>query len=220
MSGVARGFNRLAPIYDGLARAVFGNHLRKAQSVYLARIPKQSKILVLGGGSGWFLEELIRQTDPAAVFYLEISSKMIAASKARIQKNLPAFELGKITFFEGELAQMREEDDFDVICTHCFLDLFGPKKLEENMKSLHQKLRPNGLWYFSDFHIPQKYPMRVISSVLIKIMYLFFKWTCKIDAKQLPDFQSYFDAHQLKIGATTSFFGGMIVAKMYRKAEL
>ncbi|MEZ4686196.1 MAG: hypothetical protein R3B47_09055 [Bacteroidia bacterium] len=51
-------FNRLAPVYDFLASLVFGNRIRQAQRWLLDFIPEGSSILILGGGTGWILEEL------------------------------------------------------------------------------------------------------------------------------------------------------------------
>ena len=217
MSKVARGFDRLAPVYDLLASVVYGNRLRKAQSVFLTRLPKQAKMLVLGGGSGWFLEQLIRQSDPLKVVYVEISAKMVAATKARIQKNLPDFDISKIEFLTMDVEKMGVKTDFDVICTHCFLDLFGPEKLRETMTKLDQRLKEGGFWYFSDFKVPEKSPTRFIGKALIKLMYWFFRITCKIDAQTLPDFESDFERMAYLEKEKASYFGGMIEAKLFSK---
>ena len=219
MSAIARGFDRLAPIYDFLARAVYGNSLRKAQSVFLNQIKKNGRVLVVGGGSGWFLEQLIRVANPAEIFYVEISPKMIAASKARIQSNLPDYDIQRVSFIQGELKDLPQTAGFDSICTHCFLDLFGPEQLAHTVKQLKGHLNLGGKWYFSDFNVPERFPMRTISKLLIKVMYLFFNWTCSIDARQLPAFDKHFSENGLSATTSASFFGGMIVAKLLVKGE-
>lgn len=215
MNNVARGFNRLAPIYDSLARLVYGNSLRKAQTAFLEKLPKNAKILVLGGGSGWFLEQLILKAQPLEVSYLEISSKMIEQSKARIQKNLKDVSISRIQFIEADFEQVTIEGEFDAICTHCFLDLFGPAKLGSIMQKLKTLMKSGGIWYFSDFQHAGTQPMRWISKQLISLMYFFFRLNCQIDAKQLPAFESEFAKLKLIKKEEAAFYGGMIVARIY-----
>ena len=60
------------------------NH--QCTKVFIEHISRNSKILIVGGGTGWILEELskIYKTD-IEITYVEKSSQMIALSK---QKNI------------------------------------------------------------------------------------------------------------------------------------
>ena len=48
---IARGFDRLAPIYDGLTAFVFGGAIRRSQTCFLGSLAESAEILVVGGGS-------------------------------------------------------------------------------------------------------------------------------------------------------------------------
>jgi tRNA (cmo5U34)-methyltransferase len=52
---VARGFDRLAPFYDSLARLIIGKGIKQSQLHFLNHLRDKTKLLVLGGGTGWIL---------------------------------------------------------------------------------------------------------------------------------------------------------------------
>jgi tRNA (cmo5U34)-methyltransferase len=53
---VARGFDRLAPFYDSLARLIIGKGIKQSQLHFLNHLRGQNQgVLVLGGGTGWIL---------------------------------------------------------------------------------------------------------------------------------------------------------------------
>ncbi len=58
MKSTMNGFNRIAGVYDFLAKLVFGKHIRRSQEHFLKMVIQQNKVLVLGGGSGWILESI------------------------------------------------------------------------------------------------------------------------------------------------------------------
>src|SRR5687767_498288 len=76
-------FNFIAPVYDALAQLVYGKAQRRAQAHFLSMIPAGSSVLILGGGSGWILPELLRQSRPARVLFLEPSAQMMQRAKRR-----------------------------------------------------------------------------------------------------------------------------------------
>lgn len=212
---IAKGFDRIAGFYDFMARTVYGNSLRKAQSCFLPDLPDSAKVLVLGGGSGWFLEALMRQANPSKVVYVELSSEMLKRSEKRIRQNLPQ-ALPSVTFLqtraEDALAQFPDEK-FDVIVTHCLLDMYDDPTLQALVGHLCTGLQPAGIWYFSDFCKVDAGPMKHLSKVLLWTMYRFFRVTCGIQAHELPDFEKAFRENNLQQTASKVFFGGMIRAR-------
>src|SRR6187402_1340927 len=75
------GFDRLAPVYDKLAGLVFGKAIVDAQLVFLDRVRAGDRILILGGGTGWLLEKLLRKQPVCEVWYVESSSRMIELTR-------------------------------------------------------------------------------------------------------------------------------------------
>jgi tRNA (cmo5U34)-methyltransferase len=214
---VALGYDRLAAGYDLLARAVYGNALRRAQSCFLGDIGANDCVLVLGGGSGWFLEALLRQAQPRHVVYVELSAQMLARAQHRIRQNMPE-ACARVDFVHGRAEDALPDGSFDVVVTHCLLDMYDDADLPALVCHLMGCLRPGGHWYFSDFAVPPSWPMRGVAQALLWVMYRFFRLVCKIDARRLPDFGSAFASAGLEKLQGRAFFGGMIVAGWYRVA--
>lgn len=182
---MARGFDRLAGVYDVMAWLVYGTALRKAQACMLPLLPREAQVLVVGGGAGWFLEQLLRVAHPRHVRYVELSPRMMYLARARIERNCPHF-LDRVEFVQGSVEDVDAEGEYDVVVTHCLLDMFEGSQLQGIVQRLSASLRAGGGWYFSDFrHVP-RWPMRWVSGALIWAMYRFFRLTCKIPARRLP----------------------------------
>jgi tRNA (cmo5U34)-methyltransferase len=221
MSGerIGRGYDRLAASYDLLARAVYGNALRRAQSCFLDSLPTSATILVLGGGSGWFLEALLRVAQPRHVVYVELSAAMLQRSHRRISDHFPE-ALDRVQFVQGRAEDAAHWGQFEVLITHCLLDMYAQPALLSLMARLRGCLQADGIWYFSDFFVVKRGWMRPISRGLVWLMYRFFRLVCGIAATELPDFDAAFaDSGLVEVNART-FYGGMIKAKLYRKDQV
>ena len=57
---VEKGFDRLSAIYNGLSRLFFGRQLINAQDFFIKDIEEGSSILIVGGGTGKVLSEIIK----------------------------------------------------------------------------------------------------------------------------------------------------------------
>ncbi|UOQ74624.1 class I SAM-dependent methyltransferase [Hymenobacter cellulosilyticus] len=90
MATADTGFDRVAPFYDPLARLVFGNALQRAQQAALAGLPAgRPRVLIIGGGSGWVLGEVLQRRPDSRVLYLEASAMMLAKSRATLLHTTP-----------------------------------------------------------------------------------------------------------------------------------
>jgi len=212
----AQGFSRLSRIYDRLAGLVYGKALRKAQTHFLPQVKTSSRALVLGGGTGWFLEALLETGRVEAVTYVELSEGMMEKSKARIQANLPT-AYPKVVWVEGTIQEVEATPAFDLVCTHCFLDLFEGERLQSEVKAIQQRLQPGASWYFSDFKYAARWPMSWISRIMIWGMYRFFQWTCGIQAGRLAPFSEVLHGAGLRSQDRITTYGGMIEAVWYEE---
>ena len=216
---IAKGYDRLARHYDRLAGLVYGGALRRAQTCMLPQLPEGASVLVLGGGSGWFLEQLLQHCHPRRVVYVELSSEMFRLAQERIRQRLPAaFE--RVEFVLGRAEEADRWGQFDVVITHCLLDMYRQDDLQTLLQRLVPCLRAGGCWYFSDFAQVNAWPMRWVAGVLIWVMYRFFRWCCAIPATELPDFAAAFAQAGLLVADERSFFGQMIQARLYRRGGL
>lgn len=207
-------FDSIAPFYDSLSRLVFGDALRRAQVEHLGAIPEQAHVLLIGGGSGWLLEQLLLQKPQANVTYLESSAKMLELAQKRCKQF--AIPTATVSFRLGDEHSLQPDESFDVIITPFLLDLFPDDRLQHLMSRLYTTLRPGGCWLFSDFwsvHDPAPFWQRL----LLRSMYTFFGLVSGVKATQLPDFGLHFQRLRLQEQAGAHFYGGLIQAKAYRK---
>ena len=207
---INRGFDRIAPIYDGLARLVFGQCLKEAQIALFSEIEPDSKVLILGGGTGWILTEVFRLSQPSWVCYVEASHGMMARTQEEIRyRGLPQHRIG---LHLGTVETLRRSEKFEVVITPFFLDLFSAMtatQVIQDIKDLHQ---PHGIWLFTDF-LPQNLTQRT----LLKIMYSFFRLTCRIEGKHLLPFDQLFEAGGYYQDPGLQWRKGMLYSTIYRQ---
>jgi len=201
-------FDNIAPYYDLLGRIVFGRSIFESQLQYLSRIPSGSRILILGGGTGRILPILLEK-DPVIVTYLEPSLKMLERARTISPSKIP------VNFVLGSFECLKVNEVYDVIITPFVLDIFSMSELTHCMEKLTSVLSEQGSWFFIDFQLSSSFN-RYWQEPLINLMYRFFRLTCNIDADRLLDFGKLFEANRLLPIESTSFFGGVIVSRIYR----
>ena len=203
-------FNTVARPYDFISRLVFGDSLVEAQTSLLHYIPSNSQILIVGGGTGWILEE-ISKIHPAGlqIVYVEVSSTMIDLSKKRNYKQ------NSVSFIHQPVEDFLSETLFDVVITPFFFDLFLREKVDSLFSHIHDQLKINGLWLYTDF-IPAKFQNRFWQKLLLKTMYIFFGFTSKVKAKELVDMDLYFQ-NRFIILKENWFYKRFIRSNIYKK---
>lgn len=203
-------FDRLSGIYDFLVSLVFGKSLRKAQCHFLSELPEEGSALIMGGGSGWILEEISQRKPKLEITYVEASKKMLERAQKRTFVN-------PISFVHGNEQMIPGEETFDALITPFFLDLFDPVRLLATMSLLDQALSRKGLWLFTDFYVPTEGWTKHFSRFLIYVMYRFFRMLCRIDARRLPDFDQAFQIAKYEEKDTCYFYSGIIRTMTLRK---
>lgn len=206
----------IAGIYDLLASMVFGSHLQKAQTAYLHHVTPQSSLLIIGGGSGWILKEILKRSSPSSIFYLETSAAMLELARkewGKIDKKVR----GKtaIRFVHGSEEDIPAESKFDAVLTFFLLDCYTTPEAGLLMKKLKNHLRAEGLWLFADFRIDMNSFNRFWQKLFINIMYLFFGLSCGLKNRSLPDLQQLFSDHALQMTENSYFFSGFIQSSIY-----
>ena len=84
-------------------------------------------ILIVGGGTGWLLQQVLTHCQPNRVVYLEASAKMLALASRRVINHNVA---GSVVFRVGDETCLKPDESFDVIMTPFVLDLFTGKYLQ------------------------------------------------------------------------------------------
>jgi hypothetical protein len=205
------GFNRIAPYYDFLKRVVFGNAMPESQQYFFDRLPA-GNILVLGGGSGEILVPLFSAQPRCRVWYVEASSQMLAMTA----RNTPAPFSSQVTLVHGTEDSIPEDVSFDAVITNFFLDLFAEGPLLAACQKVAARLEDRSLWIVTDFVDGGRWWQRL----MLRVMYRFFRMTCRIDAVQLPAWQLQLGRLGFRQMASRAFYGGFICSAVYTKVEL
>jgi tRNA (cmo5U34)-methyltransferase len=207
------GFDRVAAFYDPLARLVFGLTLRQAQQKALEALPPgQPYVLIIGGGSGWVLPELLRQRPNARVLYVEASSLMLVKARETLWQHAAA-HAAQVEFRLGTQAALRPHESFDAIVTFFFLDLFAPDQLRQVVECLAAVRRPRAPWLLADFR-PAR---RLWQRVLLGSMYGFFHLTTGISAWRLPPLHAELARLGLHPLQQTLFFHEFVEATVFQE---
>lgn len=205
-----RNYNNVAPFYDQLSRLIFGDAIIKAQRFLVESIQANSTILIVGGGTGWILEEIAKKhPEGLQITYVEISEKMIALSKKRYVGN------NHVIFINKPVQQVALDQRFDVVITPFMLDNFSTNTVNFVFQKLHQCLFTGGLWLFADFQISSG--SHLWQKALLKMMYFFFEIVCGIEADRLPDTNSLFKKNKYQVVFSRTFFNHFICSMVYTK---
>lgn len=197
-------FNRIASLYDFLKRLVFGIQLDRATNHSLNQIPSNSRILIIGGGTGKILQNF---NSTHQIKYLEFSTTMLKKAE---QLNTKA----KVDFIQADILDWRTDEKFDFIITPFVLDCFSEDQLNLMFFKLKNILYSEGKWIQIDF-----YPKNFIHQLLIKIMYVFFNLMVDLKIKNLADFDLLFEKHHFILERKALFYHSMIESKIYHQID-
>ncbi|GAB2985161.1 class I SAM-dependent methyltransferase [Mucilaginibacter puniceus] len=201
-------YNNAAWFYDSLSRVVYGKQIIEAQVYLLQYIQPHSSILIVGGGTGWILEEIARiQPTDLQITYVEMSDQMMALSRRK------SIGDNQVNYINEAIENVNGLPDFDVIITPFLFDNFTPAKLEAVFAHIHPTLKNKGLWLNADFQLTGKW----WQNILLKSMLLFFKILCGVESTQLPDFEKLFEQYGYEILDSKTFFGEFIASRAYKK---
>lgn len=206
---MASNYDHTAWFYDATSKLVFCNTIRNAQVSLLKYIPQHSHVLIVGGGTGWILDEITRLY-PAGlnITYVEISANMTALSRKRSTGS------NNIVFITDTIEHVNINQPVDVLITPFLFDNFTPGQLPGLFKHMHKMLKPGGLWLFNDFQIAGKWWHPVFAST----MYTFFKIFKAVEASKLPDTLRVFKEYGYEPLFKKTFYGDFIVSAAFRKS--
>ncbi|MGY3213410.1 class I SAM-dependent methyltransferase [Mucilaginibacter sp. HD30] len=205
---MANNYDNAAWFYDGLSRLVFGKAIVNTQVYLLQYINPLSKILIVGGGTGWILEKLTA-LHPASleITYVEVSAKMMATSAKRHTG------ANDVTFITSAVENVVFPSDFDVVVTPFLFDNFSDTTAQKVFNHLNLALKPDGLWLYADFELTDK----LWQKMLLKTMHTFFKILCGVEATKLPGVKHLFAEQRYRSLNSKAFFGDFIRATVYHR---
>lgn len=181
----ANDFDSVAWIYDKLSKLIFGNSLLDAQKCFVSEIKDGSDVLILGGGTGELLVEIINLKSDCRICYVDASDKMIELARKKISENI------YVDFVHGTEHDIPAGKKFDVVITNFYFDLFNPEYLSVAIKMIKEHLKSDGTWLVTDFVRTE----RMIDRTLLRLMYMFFKVMSNIEASYLPEWEHEMKRH-------------------------
>ncbi len=201
-------FDSVARYYDLLTGIVFGKSIRRSQTCFLNNLSPTSTVLVLGGGTGWWLKEFLQQKPGCRILYVDSSSEMLTRAMKAVGDN------SRITFRLGTENSIKEVYEFDAVITFFFLDLFSHEELRSVIAKIKVSLKQNAHWLVSDFTNTTWW-----HACMLLVMYSFFRISTGLQNKNLPDWTEVLlenDLHELD---QKMFYGGFIKSALYQTIE-
>lgn len=199
-----KGFDSLVGIYDWMVSLVFGSTIRRAQIALVEQVADNKEWLIIGGGTGWILEEIFKVHQNASITYVEASQKMIDRAKKREVK-------GRVNYVLGSIDQLPEQVQYNVVLTAFFWDMFQTNQAIRIKSLINQKIKKDAIWLLADFKNTDIWWQKI----LVKTMYSFFRSTCRIEASELPDFDQIFNKEEHKVQFQQIYYYGMIESTAY-----
>ena len=203
-------YDKVAPYYDFLSSLVYGDAINKANAYLVSFIPPQSTVLIIGGGTGKILQQIASiQPFGLKIYFVEKSVKMIGLAKDKdVGEN-------QVTFVNDAIENVSFTEVFDVVITPFLFDNFSDDTATEIFFKTDKFLKREAMWLFADFRA-----RTVWQTALLKLMYLFFRLTCNIEAKQLPDISLLFKKTGYKLQHQQSFFSDFIFSEVYDRQDV
>lgn len=210
-----KGFDGITAIYDVLVALFSFNRINKSQLAFLSHLSGQKTGLILGGGTGYFLQKMLEQNDAICITYVDASEKMIAKARERIKNNLPE-ALHRVSFMCINVEDFVRRD-FDVIICNYFLDLFEDNYVQELASIFQKHLKPEGLLYVTDFNVTNKNLFLKRSTELgLRILYYFFRLTVQLHTKKLPEIEQHLKNQGFILFRSKRFLSGILLCNLYK----
>jgi tRNA (cmo5U34)-methyltransferase len=200
-----KGFDRIAPLYDLLSRLVFGKSMIKSQLCFIDELKKCNSVLVLGGGTGWWLNDLIKKQPHLKITFVDSSLEMIGLAKAGVVSG------HAIHFVHGTIESLSVGEEFDAVVLYYFLDLFPDEQLPDILQKINVHMNAQSLWLVSDFVNKKKW-----HALLLKLMYSFFYFTTGLNNRSLPPWEQCLRTNGLSEIKEHYFYGKFIRSVVYQ----
>ncbi|HTE29253.1 MAG TPA: class I SAM-dependent methyltransferase [Chryseolinea sp.] len=207
MSASVNSFDRIAPMYDVLARIVYGKSIRNSQTHLLEEIENAEQLLIIGGGTGWLLKEVLKVNANGKIHYVDASAQMIDHA-TRTCNDVSG---NRVEYVHGTEELLPRKPVFDAVIANFYFDLFPDEKLLQVLDRIVSALKPNAILLVSDFRNTNSW----WSSVLLGLMYRFFRLVSNIQASRLPQWQKVLRRKGFKESKTGFFYNGFIQSSRY-----
>ncbi|MGB3182500.1 MAG: class I SAM-dependent methyltransferase [Cyclobacteriaceae bacterium] len=202
-------YDAVAPWYDRLASLVYLGRIEQSQKAFIHLIPSGSTVLIIGGGTGRFLKEVIKQR-PERIVYVEKSEEMLCRAQAQNLRHQAS-----ITWIQGDERDIPSVTEFDAVLTFYLFSNYDKPAARRLWSKLHFHLKRGGMWINADFIGTSRQNMW--QRFLTKVMLWFFHLTAKLKNRSIPHTHSLFTKNEYREADRKVYYRRFIEAIAYRK---
>lgn len=225
------GFNLWSSVYDCIAWLSFAGALQAATSDWLERLPSGRNVVILGGGTGWYLPDLLRRRTDIRITYIDMSQGMLDKAVKVVQSSCHSdrvkfcccsvFDHQAMCCHTGSC----DTGPCDTVLAFFFLDMFRPHTIECLIEAWRAK-EGGPEWLVLDFnyptHLPTGFRHRLwqwLAAALVSAMYLLFRTTCGIEASKLPNLDAAFLKSGYAKSLTKDYCHGLMRGYLFAPIE-
>jgi hypothetical protein len=142
---------------------------------------------------------------------------MLELARKWIERDIP--DCGnRINFLPQDITSWSPpEHQFDLIVTHFFLDCFAENQIADVVAKLAHAAQADAAWMLADFCVPPHRFGRVRVRAWLALMYRFFRYTARIEARELIDPSPFLRAARFTLASKHLFRGRMIKSELWRR---
>lgn len=179
-------YDNIALWYDSLSKLIFLGSQQRIQRKLITSLKDGDRMLIIGGGSGWILEDINRlYRQNIEITYIEQSGKMLEMTKKR-HFNPLAVNMIQANIFEYSLL-----GEYNIIFTPFIFDHFNLQESQILFDKLDFHLTKGGLWLHTDFTYDSRYG-KWWKQLYMSAIFLFFKWVIGLKNKTLTNIEPIF----------------------------
>lgn len=200
----------LAPHYVWIERLTFGRALQRRRVAFLDEMADARRALVLGDGDGRFLAELAAANRAMAIDYVDLSAGMLERARRRAGGD-------RVRYLRADaLTVPLDQDAYDLVVTHFFLDCFGPEEIRRLAARTRGAAGPEARWVVSEFRVPPGAVAGRLARGLIRLMYAFFAVATGLRTRRLTDHRPLLEAAGFRLREEKRHWGGLLVSELWR----
>ncbi|MCA0333666.1 MAG: class I SAM-dependent methyltransferase [Bacteroidetes bacterium] len=179
-------YDNIAFWYDSLSKVTFLGSQQRIQRKLIPALKDGDRMLIIGGGSGWILEDINRLSrQNIEITYIEESERMLEMTKKR-QFNPLVVNIIQADIFEYSLL-----GKYDIIFTPFIFDHFNLQESQILFDKLNSHLTSGGLWLHTDFTYESSHG-KWWKRLYMSVIFLFFKWVIGLKNNTLTNMEPIF----------------------------
>lgn len=214
------GFDRLAKPYRWMEYLSFGTALERCRFHFLPQLRNTQHALLLGDGDGRFTAALLQQAETADAFAIDASKAMLHALQERCaavgtENRLQTF----CTSLNDGLPTIAADKRFDLIATHFFLDCLNEAEVENIAHDAAICTTPDAHWVISEFRVPKHGVMQLPSRLIVRLLYLAFRFLTGLRAQQLPAYEAILQCNGWHMQQQQMRLGGLLVSELWQRSD-